>query len=132
MDIPPVVRSKARAAGASAWVDGLPALVAALEREWSITVGAPYDGATEAYVARAVTADGTPAVLKLALPHAAGAEARQEITVLRLAGGDGCALGGKAEEAAVRAQEHLAGQGVQGLEGADVVLGDAGIGRVRA
>ena len=91
MDIPPVVRSKARAAGASAWVDGLPALVAALERECSITVGAPYDGATEAYVARAVTADGTPGVLKLALPHAAGAEARQEITVLRLAGGDGCA-----------------------------------------
>jgi len=106
VDIPQVVRNKARAAGASAWVDGLPALVAEIEREWSITVGRPYDGATEAYVARATTADGSPAVLKLALPHAAGAEALEEITVLRLAGGDGC----------VRLLRHDAGRGALLLE----------------
>ena len=37
--------SKARAPGATDWLDALPDLVAELERRWSITVGAPFDGA---------------------------------------------------------------------------------------
>lgn len=89
-DVPAVVRAKALDAGAARWLDALPELVAALEREWSITAGRPYDGGTEAYVAEALLADGTPAVLKLHLPRA-GHHARHEITVLRLAGGEGCA-----------------------------------------
>jgi streptomycin 6-kinase len=83
------VRAKARLAGADDWLCGLPGLVAELERDWSITVGTPYPDATEAYVARATLADGTPAVLKVLVPRAVDAAA-YEITVLRLARGEGC------------------------------------------
>jgi streptomycin 6-kinase len=85
--IPPVVRRKALAAGHRAWLDGLPALVASLERRWSITVGPAYGGGTEAYVAKVLTEDSGRAVLKLMPPAEA---ARHEITTLRLAGGEGC------------------------------------------
>lgn len=88
LEVPQVVREKARSYGVEGWLRGLPDLVATLEREWSITVGRAYPDATEAYVARATTADGTQAVLKLLLHP--GDEARHEITVLRLANGDGC------------------------------------------
>ncbi|MGI9644538.1 MAG: aminoglycoside phosphotransferase family protein [Ilumatobacteraceae bacterium] len=89
IDVPEVVRNKAIAAGATSWLSDLPDLVAALEREWSITVGEPYSGGTEAYVARVALADGTPAVLKLLVPHDRDS-ARNEIEVLRLTGGEGC------------------------------------------
>jgi streptomycin 6-kinase len=90
MRIPETVRTKALVAGAHQWLDDLPALVADLERDWEITAGDVYDGGTEAYVARAVRADGTPAVLKLLVPRPTD-DAANEITVLRLADGDGCA-----------------------------------------
>jgi streptomycin 6-kinase len=86
----PVVRNKALAAGAAGWLEELPELVAGLERDWRITVGQPYDDPTEAFVARAVLDDGTPAVLKLMIPRP-GNHAANEMTVLRLADGDGCA-----------------------------------------
>ena len=89
-EVPEVVRNKALSAGAGAWLDELPALVADLEREWSITVGRPYAGGTEAFVAEATLDDGTDAVLKLLVPRAAGA-ASNEVTVLRLTNGEGCA-----------------------------------------
>ncbi len=88
--VPVAVRNKALAAGAEGWLRDLPDLVAALALEWSITVGDPFEDATEALVALAALADGTPAVLKLLVPRSADA-ARREITVLRLAGGRGCA-----------------------------------------
>lgn len=88
--LPAVVRNKALAAGAAQWIADLPELAADLEREWSITIGPPYDDSTEAFVAAATLSDGTPAVLKLHIPRP-GDQARREITVLRLAGGDGCA-----------------------------------------
>jgi streptomycin 6-kinase len=88
--VPAVVRNKALAAGAGEWIRDLPGLVAGLEQDWSITVGRPYDGGTEAFVAEATLHDGTPAVLKLHIPRA-GDQARNEITGLRLAGGEGCA-----------------------------------------
>lgn len=88
LDVPEVVRAKALTSGARAWLDGLPALVAALEDEWGIAVGAPFTDGTEAYVVAAEQADGTPAVLKLCIPRDLDA-ARQEIVTLRLAG-DGC------------------------------------------
>ena len=90
-DVPELVRNKARFAGASAWLDGLPALVADLEREWSIAVGRPYAGGTEAFVAEARLADGTAAALKLIIPRA-GSSAENEITALRLSNGEACAL----------------------------------------
>jgi len=88
--IPAVVRNKAQAAGAARWLDTLADLITELERDWSIRVGDPWPDATEAYVARAALADGTPAALKLMIPRP-GEHAQHEITVLRLAGGQGCA-----------------------------------------
>jgi streptomycin 6-kinase len=89
MGVPAVVRNKALAVGDTRWLDELSALVASFEREWSIAVGRPYDDATEAFVAEATLADGTPAVLKLLVPRASDA-AENEITVLRLTNGEGC------------------------------------------
>jgi streptomycin 6-kinase len=91
IEVPPAVRAKAQVDGAQRWLDDLPALVSTLEREWSLTVGRVYGDATEAFVAEAIGADGTPAVLKLVVSRAGGHHARDEITVLRLADGQGCA-----------------------------------------
>lgn len=88
--VPDVVRSTARANGADAWLDGLPKLVDQLERDWEITIGPAYPDATEAYVAAATLADGTPAVLKLLIQRGHGRHSADELTVLRLADGDGC------------------------------------------
>lgn len=89
LDLPAVVRNKAMVAGAEAWLEQLPALVADLERDWEITVGRVLDGGTEALVAEASTSDGTPAVLKVLVPRSEDA-AGHEITVLELADGQGC------------------------------------------
>ena len=88
--VPPVVRNKAAVVGAEEWLRGLDALVAGVEHDWSIVVGRVYPDATEAFVAEATLADGTPAVLKLIMPRDLDA-ARGEIAVLRLAEGEGCA-----------------------------------------
>jgi streptomycin 6-kinase len=91
IEIPAAVRAKAMAHGAGQWLDDLPSLVAELERAWSVTVGRSFPDATEALVAEAVTGDGTPAVLKLVIPRDGVAHAAHEISVLRLADGQGCA-----------------------------------------
>lgn len=88
--LPEVVRNRALAAGAEAWLDGLPELVAELEREWELRVGRPLSGGTEAFVAEVALSDGGPAVLKLLVPHL-GDAARRELRVLELAEGRGCA-----------------------------------------
>jgi streptomycin 6-kinase len=90
VEVPPVVRSKALAVGAERWLAELPGLVADIEQAWSIVVGAAFTDGTEAYVAAATRADGTPAVLKLLVPRDDDA-ARHEATVLRLTAGEGCA-----------------------------------------
>src|SRR5437867_13157562 len=89
LEVPAVVRHKARAAGAGDWRGRLPALVSSLEADWSIAVGHPYEGGTEAFVADATRADGTPAVLKVLVPGT-GNNPPNEATVLRLVGGDPC------------------------------------------
>jgi streptomycin 6-kinase len=91
VEVPETVRSFARAAGADDWLAALPDLVARLERDWRITIGAVYPDATEALVAAATLADGTPAVLKLLMQRGHGRHAAEEITVLRLVNGEGCA-----------------------------------------
>jgi streptomycin 6-kinase len=88
-EVPRVVRNRVLAAGAQAWLEALPDLVRELEREWAIRLGEVFPDATEAFVAEATQEDGTPAVLKVVVPH--GAAARHEITVLRLCAGEGCA-----------------------------------------
>lgn len=87
--IPPIVRNKARVAGATDWVESLAHLVRDLEVEWSFTSGAVFSDATEALVLEATLADGREAVLKVHIPRAGG-HAAHEITVLQLARGDGC------------------------------------------
>jgi streptomycin 6-kinase len=89
IDPPAVVRNKALAVGADGWLRNLPALVAALADEWGFTLDRRFDDSTEAFVAAVTLHDGAPAVLKLLVPRS-GDAAQHEITVLRLADGDGC------------------------------------------
>ena len=89
LELPAVVREKALAVGADAWLDELPVLVRSLEAEWRIAVGRVYPDSTEACVVEALCDDGTPAVLKLIVPRAADAAAH-EVKVLRLVDGEGC------------------------------------------
>lgn len=89
LDLPETVRRKAVTAGATRWLADLPVILADLERDWAISIGRTYHDSTEAYVAAAMLADGSPAVLKLIVPRD-GDAARNEATVLRLAGGSGC------------------------------------------
>jgi streptomycin 6-kinase len=89
IDVPDAVRSKALAAGAGDWLEQLAVLVSSLEADWSIVVGRPYRGGSEAFVAEATRADGASAVLKVLMP-AMGDRPSDEATVLRLVGGDGC------------------------------------------
>ena len=67
-----------------AWLHSLPAAIRAAQDRWSLTLGAPFDGAEVscAWVAPAIRPDGTRAVLKLGMPHF---EAEHEI--------DGCGSG---------------------------------------
>lgn len=88
LDLPPEVIAKARLHDAEDWLRRLPDLIASLERDWSIRVGRTYPGSTEAMVAEATLADGTPAALKLCVPNRYAAEG--EITTLRLVNGEGC------------------------------------------
>ena len=89
LEVPEVVHNKAIAVGALEWIAGLEDLIRDLERDWSISVGVGLPGGTEAYVAEATLSDGSPAVLKLVIPRSSHA-AKEEITVLRVAGGEGC------------------------------------------
>jgi streptomycin 6-kinase len=89
IDVPDAVRNKALIAGAEDWLGQLPVLVSSLEADWSIVVGRPYTGGSEAFVAEATRADGTPAVLKVLVP-ATGNLPSHEATALRLADGHGC------------------------------------------
>jgi streptomycin 6-kinase len=90
IQVPATVQAFARGTGADDWLAGLPDLVNRLERDWRITVGAAYPDATEAFVASATLADGTPVVLKVLIQRSHGRHAAEEITVLRLADGEGC------------------------------------------
>ncbi len=90
MELPDVVRNRAIAEGHAAWIDRVPDIVRGLERDWSIRVGRWFDEGTEAVVAEALLADGTPAILKVLVPRREGGIDDHEATVLRLADGDGC------------------------------------------
>jgi streptomycin 6-kinase len=71
----------------SAWLDDLPAVIAALRDRWSIDLDAPFDGpeVSASWVAPATRADGTAAVLKVGMPHM---EADHEIAGFRFWDGD--------------------------------------------
>ncbi len=69
------------------WLTRLPASIDELTGRWSLSVGIAFDGedGSCAWVARATRTDGTPAVLKLAMPHFEG---EHEIAGLRFWAGD--------------------------------------------
>src|SRR3954470_9899501 len=71
----------------TAWLHGLSDRVKILAMRWSLTFEAPFDGddASCSYVTAVVRADGTPAVLKIGMPHM---EAEHEIAGLRFWQGD--------------------------------------------
>jgi streptomycin 6-kinase len=71
IEVQEMVRRKATHLGGRGerWLADLPALIADIERRWRITVGPALAGGTCSYVARARTADGRAAVLKLAVPE---------------------------------------------------------------
>ena len=71
-----------------AWLDRLPALIAACERRWGLTVGAPFVPLSYNYVAPAVRLDGSAVVLKLGFPDDA---LIAEMEALRLYDGHGIA-----------------------------------------
>lgn len=68
------------------WHQRLPELVRACADGWKLRVGAPYPAGADGVVYRVERADGTPAVLKLALPHR---ESAQEADALECWDGDG-------------------------------------------
>jgi hypothetical protein len=55
----------------AAWLDHLPDVLRRLEDLWALTPDAPLDGEKPScsYVAAVRSADGTPTVLKIAIPH---------------------------------------------------------------
>lgn len=70
-----------------AWLRALPEAVAELTRHWQLELAAPFDGPGVgcSWVATARRADGSPAVLKLGMPHY---EAEHELEGLRFWDGD--------------------------------------------
>jgi streptomycin 6-kinase len=85
---PRLVESCARTEAGRAWLEALPAEVAACMRRWGLRFepeggGA---GASCSFIAFVRRADGSPAVLKLGLPHM---EAEHELWGLRVWDGDG-------------------------------------------
>jgi streptomycin 6-kinase len=77
-------------ASGQAWLAALPGLLAGLEDDWSVTVGAGLDGGSASYVAEAVAHDGTPVVLKVSIPPGIDefTPFERQMAALRLAGGD--------------------------------------------
>ena len=70
-----------------AWLDRLPGALESLRRRWSLTLDAPFDHheMSCARMAPVALADGTSAVLKLAMPHMEG---EHELQGLRFWNGD--------------------------------------------
>ena len=99
LEVPDAVQGKARALGPPGhrWLEDLPDLIRALEREWGLAVGSALPGGSAAYVAAASTADGTAAVLKLHLPGYDSVA--DEMRVLRIADGRGYARMLRSDEA---------------------------------
>lgn len=88
IEVPEPVRLRALAAGEAggAWLEGLGELVAGLEHDWGLSVGATLHGGTGSYVAQATTRQGEAAVLKLGMP---GEDLTGEIATLAVAEGRG-------------------------------------------
>jgi streptomycin 6-kinase len=71
LQVPSIVRARAAAAGPAGerWLADLPDTIAAVEAGWPVVVGEQLGGGTSAFVARAATAAGAAAVVKIAVPE---------------------------------------------------------------
>ena len=69
----------------SAWIAALPATVADLQQRWQLVLETPFSDSRCAWVAPVICADGTAAVLKVAMPHMEGED---EIEGLRFWNGN--------------------------------------------
>lgn len=100
LQVPSVVRNKASALGATAWLEALPELLRHVELEWCLVVGQVFGDATEALVAEATLEDGSNAVAKLPIPGYLDYPnaVSHEVTFFRLDGGHGCARVLRADE----------------------------------
>lgn len=89
--LPSMLLGRAAALGEAGqqWLDGLDALVAALEARWQIRVGTALHGGSHAFVAPAAGPDGAPYVLKIELPDAEPGAFLQGVEALRIAAGRG-------------------------------------------
>lgn len=87
--VPDVVQRRARSEGQGglAWLADLDDVLASLEQDWGIVIGAALDGGTAAFVAEATDAAGDVFIVKVATPGTAAG--RQEAAVLRHADGRG-------------------------------------------
>ncbi|HEX8823071.1 MAG TPA: hypothetical protein VF794_24295, partial [Archangium sp.] len=91
-ELPEMVRRRLVSCGdvGVAWMNGLDRLVSDLAEQWELTLGRILTGGTAAFVAEAITADGTSAVLKLKIP---GEDpTRSELRMLLAARGRGYPL----------------------------------------
>lgn len=72
IEVSELVRRKAAVLGKEGerWLNSLSELVEEIARDWQITVGESLSGGSAAFVAQVTTRDGSPAVLKIALPPA--------------------------------------------------------------
>src|SRR5437764_907799 len=71
------------------WLESLPCKIRQAEQDWSLCVGAPVESSGYcSWVAPAILADGSQAILKIQIPHP---EARYEAEALRLYDGRGVA-----------------------------------------
>ena len=82
-----VARSARRSHAGTEWLERLPRQLASAQRRWALTCGEPIDNEeiSCAWVASVTLADGTPAMLKLGMPHF---EAEQETLGLRFWDGE--------------------------------------------
>ena len=70
----------------TAWRPALPEVLAALEHDWSITIGRGLPGGSASFVARARRADGSSAVVKVAV---SGEGWPEQVATLERAAGRG-------------------------------------------
>lgn len=99
--IPEIVRARAVSQGAESWLTGLDDQIHRLCSRWGLQPGEVLDGGTAALVLEVITADGTPAVLKISVPDLGFddqlrllelADGRGYVRVLRSDPGQGAAL----------------------------------------
>lgn len=85
----PLVRARVAALGreGQAWVGALPDVLAELCGRWSLRLGRPLAGGSASYLTAVVRADGSDAVIKVALP---GVDTAGHAAALRAADGRGC------------------------------------------